>query len=236
MLKSGHAPRLIPSLLTPDDVPAIVITPPDDDESSTEALAAQSFLDQLQMDFLDAQDSLTAAKISQAHHANTNRTPDHQFSVGDKVLLATAHRRRDYMQAKDGRVAKFMPRFDGPFTVLKSFPDSSLYTLSLPEASKIHPSFHSSQLRPFVENDDTMFPHRILPRPGPIVTENGSTEYFIDRILDERKRGRGKQYLVRWLGYGVDSDLWLPGSELADTEALDVWEKLAALPTPPPPV
>ncbi|RDB23650.1 Transposon Tf2-9 polyprotein [Hypsizygus marmoreus] len=233
MLKSGHSPRLIPSLLTPEDVPAIIITPPDDDTSSPDAVSAQTFLDKLHVDFLDAQDSLTAAKISQSHHANTGRSPDHRFAVGDKVLLATAHRRRDYMQSKDGRVAKFMPRFDGPFTIIKAFPDSSLYTLSLPENSKIHPSFHSSQLRPFIENDNSMFPHRILPRPGPIVTEDGSTEYFIDHILDERKRGRGKQFLVRWLGYGVESDLWLPGVELMDTEALDVWEKRNAIPPTP---
>ncbi|RDB15414.1 Transposon Ty3-G Gag-Pol polyprotein [Hypsizygus marmoreus] len=233
MLKSGHSPRLIPPLLTPLDIPAIIVTPPDEDALSPESHAATSFMDQLHVDFLDAQDSLTAAKISQAHQANVNRSADHHFAVGDKVLLATAHRRHDYMQAKDGRVAKFMPRFDGPFSITKAFPNSSLYTLALPENSKIHPTFHSSQLRPFVENDDTMFPHRILPRPGPIVTNSGSTEYFIERILDERKRGRGKQFLVRWLGYGAESDLWLAGSELANTEALDNWEKLMALRTPP---
>jgi hypothetical protein len=48
-------------------------------------------------------------------------------------------------------------------------------------------------------------------------------EYFVDRILDERKQGRGVQYLVRWLGYGPEEDRWLPGRELAECEALDIW-------------
>lgn len=143
-------------------------------------------------------------------------------------MLATAHRRRDYMRARDGRVAKFMPRFDGPYEVIKAYPDSSLYTLRLPQNSRLCPSFHASQLRPFHPNDDELFPGRRLSRPGPIITESGSEEYFIERILDERPRGRGKQYLVRWLGYGPDSDLWLPARELADSECLDVWESRAS--------
>jgi hypothetical protein len=57
------------------------------------------------------------------------------------------------------------------------------------------------------------------------VTKEGSTEFFIEKILDKRKRGRGKQYLVRWLGYGEESDLWVPSHELANCKVLEVWEK-----------
>ena len=59
-------------------------------------------------------DAMLAAKITQAHRSKQHRDPDPEFAVNDRVMLATARRRRDYMQAKDGRVAKFMPRFDGP--------------------------------------------------------------------------------------------------------------------------
>ena len=197
------------------------ITPPSSDGEEE----AHRIINQLAEDILDAQDSLTAAKISQACQANKDRSPDPEFSVGDRVLLATAHRRRDYMQAKDGRVAKFMPRFDGPFEVLKAYPESSTYTLHLPEYSRIHRTFHSSLLRPYIENDPELFPGRTLERPGPIVTAEGEIEYFIDNIIDQRTRGRGKQYLVRWLGYGPESDLWLPRRELADTAAYAEWLK-----------
>jgi hypothetical protein len=57
------------------------------------------------------------------------------------------------------------------------------------------------------------------------MTADGEMEYFIDKIVDERTRGHGKQFLVRWLGYGAEADLWLPRRELADTEAYAEWLK-----------
>jgi hypothetical protein len=95
------------------------------------------------------------------------------------------------MQAKDGWVAKFMPRFNGSFGVTHMYPDSSTYTLLLPEATNIYRTFHSSLLRPFIENDPNLFPSRTLECPGPVVTAKGETEYFIDWIVDEWTRGRG---------------------------------------------
>ncbi|KAG5349271.1 hypothetical protein C0989_004887, partial [Termitomyces sp. Mn162] len=66
---------------------------------------------------------------------------------------------------------------------------------------------------------------REYPRPGPIVTEDGAKDqYLIEKIIDARRRGRGRQYLLRWVGYVPDHDEWLPGFELEDCEALDAWE------------
>ena len=93
------------------------------------------------------------------------------------------------MQAKDGRMAKFMPRFDGPFEVTHAYPESSTYTLLLPEATKIHRTFHSSLLQPFLENDPQLFSSRTLECPRPIVTADREIEYFIDKIINERTRG-----------------------------------------------
>ena len=128
------------------------------------------------------------------------------------------------MQAHSGRVAKFMPRFDGPFTTTDTHAAKSSYTLDLPNEPNRYPTFHASQLRRFVPNDDDLFPSRKLNQPGPVLTSNGEEEWLIDCILDERPRGRGRQYLVRWVGWGPEEDRWLPGTELDDTEALDVWQ------------
>ena len=117
-----------------------------------------------------------------------------------------------------------MPRFDGPFEITKAYPESSSYQILLPLSSKIFPTFHISQLRKHLPNDNTLFPKRAFAAPGPIVTADGSTEYFVEKILDKRARGRGHQYLVRWLGYRPEHDLWLPTSELVDTEALQKYE------------
>lgn len=140
-------------------------------------------------------------------------------------MLATKHRRREYIQKGDNRVAKFMPRYDGPYTVIEAHPESSTYTLDLPNSPNIFPTFHVSQLRAFKPNDPALFPSREHPRPGPVVTEEGQLENFIDKILDERKVGRGRKYLVRWVGFGEEDDEWLPRRDLEDCEALDAWEK-----------
>jgi hypothetical protein len=48
----------------------------------------------------------------------------------------------------------------------------------------------------------------------------GSEDWEIEYILDHRPRGRGFQYLVRWRGYGPEADVWLTGSKVEDTDAL----------------
>jgi hypothetical protein len=54
-----------------------------------------------------------------------------------------------------------MPKFIGPYKVLKSKAATSNYILELPEELQhrgIHPKFHVSRLRPHVQNDDLLFP------------------------------------------------------------------------------
>ncbi|KAJ7689224.1 hypothetical protein B0H14DRAFT_3051123 [Mycena olivaceomarginata] len=55
---------------------------------------------------------------------------------------------------------------------------------------------------------------------GGVAAKHGEEEQFIDEIIAERPRGRGKQYLVRFAG---GAERWLPGREVANCEALDRW-------------
>jgi len=48
--------------------------------------------------------------------------------------------------AGDHRIAMFMVRYDGTYNVIQSWPDSSTFTLDLPEAMGIFDTFHSSLL------------------------------------------------------------------------------------------
>ncbi|KAH7918563.1 hypothetical protein BV22DRAFT_981799, partial [Leucogyrophana mollusca] len=95
-LHLGRSPRLIPPLL-----PSVPSSPP-----CVESDAARALISRLQIDVMDAHDSLLAAKTSQAFQANKKRCEDPPILVGDMVMLATKHRRRAYMQNGDGRVAK----------------------------------------------------------------------------------------------------------------------------------
>ncbi|OSD00346.1 hypothetical protein PYCCODRAFT_1342559, partial [Trametes coccinea BRFM310] len=67
---------------------------------------ADRLISRIDTDVLEARDNLFLAKVAQAQAANRSRSPEHPFSVGDRVLLSTFHRRRDYMQRGDHRVAK----------------------------------------------------------------------------------------------------------------------------------
>jgi hypothetical protein len=146
------------------------------------------------------------------------------YKKGDLVMLSTANRRKDYASRGSGRSAKLFPRQDGPYRVEKAFPQTSTYQLEVPNTSpNFCSTFHASQLRRYVPNDRNLFPGRELPRDGPVMLENGEEEHVIERILDERRRGRGWQYLVRWKGYGQSDDEWLTRRELEETIALDEW-------------
>ncbi|GAW08899.1 reverse transcriptase-RNase H-integrase [Lentinula edodes] len=197
-LRSGFSPRLIPPL-----VPSLPAT------SSEHEFNAHEFLTNIQVDVLEAQDCLLSAKIDQ---------------LNDRVMLKTKHRKNEYKRKGEKRAAKFFPRYDGPYTITDVHPEFSAYTLDLPPTLDIFPTFHADQLKLYTDNDPTLFPNREFPRPGPIVSADGLLELEVDRILDERKVGRGRRYLVRWRGYGPEFDSWEPGRSLQECEALDIWE------------
>ena len=178
----------------------------------------------MELDIKEAQDNLLAAKIRQAYHANEHQAPEVIYKEGDLVMLSTENRCRNYKRKDKKRIAKFMPWNDGPYTIVKAFPEKSEYTLRLPNNPQTFPGFHASLLKPFVPNNPTMFPDHEFTRLGAVVTEDGTEENMIDKIVDARCCGRGKQYLVRWVGYDCDHNEWLSGKLLEDTEALDVLE------------
>jgi len=234
MLKSSHHPRLIPSIVHLPEQNPVAHDEPMEDANATPLTLPSSLLDLIPLAFsfmedlhnclADTLNSLLATKLSQTLQVNASQNPEPNFEVGNKVLLSTENRRYEYTQKKEGHVAKFMPHFNGPYTITKAFPQSSIYTLHLPALSHAFPSFHASLLKKYNKNDLELFLNRELSKPGPIVTPDGQDKYFIKKILDERKCGRGHQYLVHWLDYGPESDLWLPCLELLKTEALETWD------------
>ena len=172
----------------------------------------------------EAQDNLISSKVTQAFHANKSRSTIFPFKVGDRVVLSTLHRRRELRANDPNRVAKFMPRFNGPFVIKSTDEKHSTVTLDLPNLPNIFPVFHTSEIKPFTENNDTLFPSRSLVPPDPVTRAlNGQEEFFIDKIVDERKRGKKTLYKVRWQGEGPEGDLWLPAEELSKCEALNHW-------------
>ncbi|KAF8218785.1 hypothetical protein L208DRAFT_1347384 [Tricholoma matsutake] len=111
-----------------------------------------------------------------------------------------------------------MPRYDGPYIVTDTAAEVSTITVDMPNNPNTFPTFHASQALPFVENDKDLFPSQEQEQPQPVVIE-GEEEYY----HHQRKQGRGTQYLIHWHGHGLEEDHWLPGWEVLDCEALDIW-------------
>ena len=197
-LLMGQSPCVIP-LLTVTATPSEASTPTPDEESQV----AETLIEQLLHNIVEAKDNLLAAKVSQAEFTNQHRGLEEVFAPRDKVMLLTEHHHQEYMQAKSSQVAKFMPWFDGPFTVPKANPTKSAYTLNLPNEPDCFSTFHTSLLHRFIPNDNDLFPLHELSQPGPVVTPDGEEEWLINKIMDE--------------------DWWLPGCKLAEMEALDIW-------------
>lgn len=150
-IRMGCSPRIIPPL-----IPGTI------SDGTSEETAACNMITQIEADVCEAKDALLGAKIMQAFCANKACGPEDVYLVGDKVMLATLHRRREFKAGDKTRVAKFFPQWDGPFTVIKSFPETSSYTLNLPNSPNVFPTFHASLLKRFNENDATLFPSREL--------------------------------------------------------------------------
>ena len=88
-------------------------------------------MEEISTNIADARDNLLLAKITQSFHSNSSRGSTVSYKVGDKVMLSTLNRRRDYKSNDGRRVAKFMPRYDGPYLVVDTHEDASTITLDI---------------------------------------------------------------------------------------------------------
>ena len=161
--------------------------------------AVHDFVTGLHKAISRAKDCLAAAQARMKKNADTHRR-ELKFSVGDQVLLSSKNIRLT-------GVRKLLPRFLGPFTIIKRIGDMA-YELDIAECMpKIHPVFHVSLLRPFEAGS------YITPPPTPTVID-GEPEYEVERILNHRYRKipnskhYRREYLVKWAGYGHEHNSW----------------------------
>jgi hypothetical protein len=163
------------------------------------------------MDMEQARYNMQQAQRRQARYSDQHRR-DHQYAVGDQVMLTTQH-----MKSK---VGKLNPRFVGPYTITRVLSPVNV-ELDLPASMRIHPVFHVSKLKEYREAKATLFPDRQqLDRPDPIIEEDGSEYYKIECILDKRrKKIRNRyilQYLVKWVGYDSSEATWITKRDLTE--------------------
>ena len=104
------------------------------------------------------------------------------------------------------------------YTVLKVVGPNAV---KLNTPGRVHPVFNVNLLR-LASSDPLPSQPQDDNEPEPIEV-NGEAEYVVEEIVDERVRGRGKQFLVKWEGY--PDPTWEPAKNLEDTQALEIWEE-----------
>ena len=74
---------------------------------------------------------------------------------------------------------------------------------------RIHNVFHVSLLKSYKETG--------LYQPPPCTLFiDGDVQYDVAESIDVRSRGRDRDFLVRWTGYGPENDTWEPEGGLAN--------------------
>jgi hypothetical protein len=135
-------------------------------------------------------------------YADLRRT-DREFKLGQMVYLRLQPYRQSSVAYR--RALKLLPRFYGPFRVVRKV-GKVAYELDLPPDAKIHPVFHVSQLKPKLGSSSSALPKlppvdsRGILRPEPVP------------VLDRRSRPKNNrpliELLIRWAGQSADDATW----------------------------
>ena len=173
--------------------------------------AAKAFEGRVNAAIAKARDCLTAARTRMKTSDDTKRR-DLEFQVNDKVLLST----KNLKLAMAGS-PKFKAKYIGPFEIVQKI-GKVAYKLNLPETlSRLHPVFHVSLLKGWVEGS---IHEDVIPSP---ILVDGKVEYFIEKVISHREvqigKGKKREFLVQWKGYGPEENTWLNETEISEVVA-----------------
>uniref|UniRef100_A0A8C6M0L4 Gypsy retrotransposon integrase-like protein 1 n=1 Tax=Nothobranchius furzeri TaxID=105023 RepID=A0A8C6M0L4_NOTFU len=141
--------------------------------------AAKSLVRRCKNAWIKARASITRANARYAHQHLRRHRPCPSYVPGVKVWVTTTGLR---LRARSKKLA---PRFLRPYTVQKVINPVS-YRLRLPPSLRIHPTFHTSLLKPYVESS-LLPPPALAPLPARFL--DGEPIYTARRVLDARRRG-----------------------------------------------
>ena len=130
-----------------------------------------------------------------------------------------------------GQARKLMSRFLGPYRVLKAMNDSSNVTLELPPElrdRRISPTFHTNLVRPYVKNNDILFPKREAKSYYDF-GNNNEQEWFVDEILAHKWTDNNWELQVKWT---LGDVTWEPINSCKNLEALDSYLELRGVTRP----
>ncbi|KAE8245561.1 hypothetical protein A4X06_0g5596 [Tilletia controversa] len=186
----------------------------------------KEYHERINLNLMAAHDNIIAARTRQTTQANKHRAETTQFRVNDLVYLSTIN-----LKLPSGRAAKLLPRYIGPYKIVKCFSERDAFTLALPQElieRRIHPTFHSSLLKPHVPNDDKLFPGRD-PKAFYDFGIDEEEEWNVDDILAHRWMSAKLQLLVQW---STGDKTWEPIDNCNRLSALTKYLELHGVMTP----
>ena len=166
---------------------AIITTPMSFD---TTFKGVKQFTLQVKWDLIAAHDAIIANHIQQTFHANKKCCTSDLYHVGDHMYLSTQN-----LTLPKGRARKLVPKYIGPYKVVKAHNEAITVTLKLPPvliAQQISPTFHMGLIQKFVTNNDKLFPRR-------------DVKSFYDFGQDDEQE---------WLVEEITSHHWMSSKEL----------------------
>ena len=149
-----------------------------------------------------------------------------EYQINDLVYLSTKN-----LALPKHRGWKLMPKFIGPYKVLKVMNNSSNITIELPQEFKdrrINATFHTSLVWPYIKNDDILFPKRDT-KVYYDFGNNEDQEWLVEEILTHKWTNNDLEFQVKWT---VGNVTWEPLSSCKELEALDVYLELWGVKTP----
>ena len=178
-LEGGYMPRMIHNI------------PP----SNLRAPGIKEFTEKALTHLIDAHDSIIESHIIQTAQANKHRRTDPKLKVNDLVYISTKN-----LRLPKGRATKLLPKYIGPYPIVKARPEKSTYQIGLPtELAKrgIHQNFHVSILRKHIPSDDSLFPNRNLSDPYDF-GDPDSAEWLVNEIIGHHWDGRRIFFHIKW--------------------------------------
>jgi hypothetical protein len=126
--------------------------------TDTKYTGVKQFAQQVLWNLMATHDAIIENRVMQTHHANKRRQSGEIYRPGDLVYLSTKN-----LALPQGHAKKLLPKYIGPYKIVKAHNDTSTVKLELPvelESRRISPTFHSSLIRPHIGNNDELFPKR----------------------------------------------------------------------------